>query len=101
METEQEKYQRALARVQSVRKFYSKIIKASVVCAIVAGINFYVNEFRNPWVLWVVGFSLLGIIIDGTKLYGMSLFLGRGWEQRKIREEMQKDTNSSNPLIKK
>lgn len=103
METEQEKYQRAIAHVQKVRKFYGKIINAVIACAIVAAVNYYINEFRNPWVLWVVGFSLLGIIIDGIKLYGMTFFLGKGWEQRKIQEHLEKEEKDSrpNPIIRK
>ena len=103
METPQEKYQRAAAHVQKVRKFYGKIINAVIVCAVIAGINYYVNKFRNPWVLWVVGFSLLGIVIDGLKLFGLGIFLGKGWEQRKIQEHLERDEreNSSNPIIRK
>lgn len=101
METQQEKYQRAVDRVQKTRKFYGKIVNTVIVCIILAAINYYLNELRHPWVLWVVGFSLLGIIIDAFKLYGMDIFLGRGWEQRKIKQEMEKGTKPSNTIIRK
>ncbi len=103
METEQEKYQRALTHVKQVKRFYGKIINAIIVCAVVAAVNYYVNEFRNPWVLWVVGFSAFGIIIEAGKLYGMTLFLGKGWERRKIQEHLEKEEEESrsNPIIRK
>lgn len=102
METEQEKYQRALNHVRQVRKFYGKVINSIIFCAIVAAVNYYVNEFRNPWVLWVVGFSLLGIIIEAAKVYGMTFFLGKGWERRKIEEHLKKEEEATkNPIIRK
>ena len=103
METQKEKYQRATERVQRVKKFYGKIINAIIVSAIVTAINYYVNEFRNPWVLWVIGFSLLGIVIEAIKLYGINFFLGSGWEKRKIEEHLKKEENESqsNTLFKK
>ena len=91
METKEDKYQRAVEHVAKVRKLYGKIINSIVVVAIVAGVNYYVNELENPWFLWVLGFSLLGIIIETFKVYGTSFFLGKGWEQRKIREHMEKE----------
>lgn len=103
METQQEKYQRATAHVQKVKKFYSRLINSLIFIAIVAVINYFVNEFRNPWVLWVIGFSLLGIIIDAIKLFGLNIFLGKGWEQRKIEEHLKKEEqeSQSNTLFKK
>lgn len=70
---------------------------------IVAAINYYVNEFQNPWVLWVIGLSILGIVIETFKVYGISFILGKGWEQRKIREHMEREENenSSNTIIRK
>lgn len=102
METQKEKYQRATEHVQRVRKFYGKIVNAIIVSAVVAAINYYVNEFRNPWVLWVIGFSLLGIVIEAIKLYGVNFFLGKGWEKRKIEEHLKKEEqeSSSNTLFK-
>lgn len=91
METKEEKYQRAIEHITKVRKLYIKIINSIIVVIIVAGINYYVNELENPWFLWVLGFSVLGIVIESLKIYGTSFFLGKGWEQRKIREHMEKE----------
>ncbi len=101
METNQEKYLRAVDRMKQIKKLYSKIINSIILVALIAGINYYVNEFRNPWFLWVAGFSLLGIIIETFKVYGTSLFLGKGWEQRKIKEQMEKEDDTNNTLIRK
>ena len=91
METKDQKYQRAVDHIAKVRKLYRKIINAIIFVIITAGVNYYVNELENPWFLWVLGFSLIGIIIDSLKVYGISFFLGKGWEQRKIREHMEKE----------
>lgn len=99
METKDQKYQRAVEHIAKVRKLYGKIINSAIFVAIVAGVNYYVNELDNPWFLWVLGFSLLGIIIETLKIYGVSFFLGKGWEQRKIREHMEKEDD--NIIIRK
>jgi len=93
METKEEKYARAVEHVHRVRKLYRKITKSVVIVVIVAAVNYYVDEFEHPWFLWVVGFSFLGIAIETFKVYGTSLFLGKGWEQRKIKEHMENEEN--------
>ncbi len=99
METKEDKYQRAVEHVTKVRKLYSKIINSTIIVLIVAAVNYYVNDLENPWFLWVLGFSLLGIVIETLKVYGTSFFLGKGWEERKIREHMEKEDNDF--IIKK
>ncbi|TVZ51137.1 2TM domain-containing protein [Dokdonia sp. Hel_I_53] len=102
METNQEKYLRALDRVKQIKKLYSKIINSLILVALIAGVNYYVNELRNPWFLWVAGFSFLGIVIETFKVYGTSLFLGKGWERRKIKEQMEKeDQDTKTNFIRK
>ncbi|MFP2996682.1 2TM domain-containing protein [Spongiivirga sp. MCCC 1A20706] len=85
------KYIRAKERVEQLKKFYGKLGTYLVIIAMLAAINYYTNEFRNAWFLWVAGFWGLGIIIDAGKTFGISLLFGRNWEERKIRELMNED----------
>ena len=91
MESQEDKYRRASERVAQLRKFYGKLGTFLLVGGLFLAFNYYSNGLRYPWFLWVVGFWGLGIAIEAFKLFGTNLFLGRNWEQRKIREQMEKE----------
>ncbi|MBL7472607.1 2TM domain-containing protein [Robertkochia sediminum] len=82
---------RAQERVQELRKFYTGIVTYLFVVGILAGLNYYTNEFRNPWFLWVAGFWGLGILFQAAKLFGFNLLFGKKWEERKIQEFMEEE----------
>lgn len=91
MNTTDPKYQRALERVGKEKAFYSSIFSYVVIVGLLAGLNYYSNEFRHPWVLWVALFWGLSILLRGFRLFGGFNLFGKGWEERKIREYMDKD----------
>lgn len=86
-----ERLLRAQERVQELRKFYTGIATYIFVIAVLAGVNYYTNELRNPWFLWVAGFWGLGIFFHAAKLFGCNLLFGREWEERKIKEIMEEE----------
>jgi len=88
---DENKYIRAKERVEKLKKFYGKLGKYIVIIAMLAVINYYTNQFRNPWFLWVAGFWGLGIVIEAGKTFGVDMIFGRNWEERKIRELMNED----------
>lgn len=91
METKQEKYIRAAELVRSRRKYYGKLLTFAIACLFFIGLNYYLDKLRYPWFLWVVGFWGLGLAIEGFKLFGTNLIFGKDWEDRKIKELMEKD----------
>ena len=88
---DEEKYIRAKERVAEIKEFYSKVVSHLITIAIVAGINYYVNEFRNPWFLWVVFGLGISIVIKAAKTFGVMPFMGRDWEKKKIKELMDEE----------
>lgn len=90
----EEKYIRAKERVAEIKEFYSKVVSHLITIAIVAGINYYVNEFRNPWFLWVVFGLGISIIFKAMKTFGGIPFMGRNWEKRKIKELMEEEESN-------
>lgn len=91
METPQDKYTRAAARVADIRKFYGKIAKLILFILFLIGFDYFVFELRGTWFLWIIGFVTFGLIIEASKLFGLDLIFGRDWERRRIEEEMRKE----------
>lgn len=91
MEIKEEKYIRAKERVAEIKEFYGKVVSHLVTITIVAGVNYYVNEFSNPWFLWVVFGLGISIVFKALKTFGGVPFMGRSWEKRKIEELMQEE----------
>lgn len=91
METKEEKYIRAAEQVRARRKYYGKLVTFGVACIFFIGLNYYLDALRNPWFLWIVGFWGLGLAIEAFKIFGTNLVFGKNWEERKIKELMDKD----------
>jgi len=85
------KYLRAKERVEEIKKFYNSLISYILVIALLAGVNYYTNEWAYPWFLWAAFGWGIGLIFQATKTFGLNPFFGRDWEERKIKEYMRKD----------
>ena len=89
----QNKLLRAKARVEELKKFYSGLISYVLVIGMLAAINYYIDEWRYPWFLWAAFGWGIGIIFQAVKLFAKNPFLNKNWEERKIKEYMDKDGN--------
>lgn len=89
--TNETKYIRAQDRVAKLKRFYGRIFRGLLAIVITGAINYYLNEWRNPWFLWVVFGVGLGLSLKAFKLFGINLLFGKNWEERKVREIMDKD----------
>lgn len=87
----QSKYLRASERVSEIKDFYTRCFRGVVSILIVGAINYYLNEWRYPWFLWVVFAVGLSLVIRAFKVYGLNGFMGRDWEERKIKQFMDED----------
>ncbi len=85
------KYFRAKARVAEIKKFYNSLFSSLFTIALVAGINYYVNEWRYPWFLWVVLGLGISLVFKGFKVFGYNSLFGKNWEQRKIKEFLEQE----------
>jgi hypothetical protein len=83
-------YQRARQRVGQIRGFYGNLFSYVVVIGFLALINLLTSP-SYPWVIFpALGWGLgLGMHAYGT--FARSGLLGHEWEQRKIRELMERD----------
>lgn len=93
---DREKYYRAAERLKAHKKFYADLLKYVVVIAFLAGLNYYTNQWNNMWFLWVAFFWGLGLVFEALKVFQWNPFLGKDWEERKLKQFMtEEDVKSS------
>ena len=87
---EEEKYKRARRRVKELKGFYSHLIVYLVVNIFLAVLNFIVLP-DHLWFYWVAFGWGIGVIINAVSVFGGGGFLGHEWEEKKMKELMEKD----------
>ncbi|MCL6265507.1 2TM domain-containing protein [Flagellimonas myxillae] len=83
------KYQRAKEKVECLKSFYSNLLAYCLVIPFLAYINYMTTSF-----LWVVFPAIgwgIGLTLHWINATGNHPFLGKDWEERKIREYMNKN----------
>ena len=89
------KYFRAKERVEQIKKFYASLMSYFVFIVFLAALNYWTNEWHYPWFLWAAFGWGIGLIFHGLKVFAFNPFLGKNWEERKIKEFMQEDENKN------
>jgi hypothetical protein len=84
---ENAKYLRAKKRVEELKEFYGSLVSYFFVIPFLIFINYQTTWHVVQW-FWfpLLGWGL-GLVIQAFKVFGY----GRTWEERKIREIMEKD----------
>ena len=85
------RYLRAKARIETEKKFYSDLISYALFIPFLAAINYYTNRWDYMWFLWAAFGWGIGLVFKAVKVFGLNPFFGRDWEERKIREFMNKE----------
>ena len=91
-----ERFFAAQNRMKSIKGFYFHIL-VYVLVNIFLIIQIYIqnkNEFWRWESLSLVLFWGIGILSHGTSVFGSHLLFGKKWEERKIKEFMEKDKKS-------
>ncbi len=87
----QNRYLRAKERVAEIKKFYTSLIGYIVFISLLAAVNYYTNEWRYMWFLWAAFGWGIGIVFQAAKAYQWSPFMGKNWEERKLKEFMEEE----------
>lgn len=86
-----ERYQTAQRRVDELRAFYSHLTTYILVNIGLLGLNYYTNQFAFVWALFpILGWGI-GLASHALRTYRINLFLGKDWEERKMREFMEQE----------
>lgn len=89
------KYIKAKERVQELRKFYGNLTSYVLVISLLAGINYWTNEWRYMWFLWAAFGWGIGLFFHAVNTFKWNPFFGKDWEERKINEIMEKENNGT------
>jgi hypothetical protein len=90
---EEERYYQAKKQVNDIKGFYGNLIAY----IIFNGFFLVLNLMTSPnelWFFWpLLGWGV-GVLFHGMKVFNYSPFLGKNWEERKIKELMEKENQS-------
>jgi hypothetical protein len=84
-------YQRARARVRALRGFY-----VHLTVYLLVNLGLFLLDLLTPpagliWFYWpLLGWGI-GLAVHAVIVFGLGGWLGRDWEERKIRELIEKD----------
>ena len=90
---EAERYYQAQKRVKEIREFYEHL----TVFLICNPIVMVVNLMTSPgylWFLWCVFGWGFAIVMHGLKVFRVSPVFNKEWEDRKIREILEKENKT-------
>ncbi|MEZ4878413.1 MAG: 2TM domain-containing protein [Flavobacterium sp.] len=95
---EQLKYDQALKRVKRIKGFYTHLIVYIVINIAVFISNYQQLEPNEPF-FGIKLFSTplfwgIGLLAHGLSVFMPTWFLGKDWEERKIKELMEKQKNN-------
>jgi hypothetical protein len=95
---EEQRYLRVQKRVKTIKEFYKHVIVYVLVNLFLLSMKYFKLEagetlfrFSNFTVAFYWG---IGVIIHGVNVFGKNLFLGNDWEERKIKELMNRNRSN-------
>jgi uncharacterized membrane protein YecN with MAPEG domain len=89
-----DKYQEAKRRVKELRDFYGNLLTYVGVNILLMIINLITSP-ESLWFYWVTIFWGIAILLHASKVFILKgKFLGKEWEEKKIKEMMGKESNS-------
>ena len=91
---DEEKYEAAKKRVKQLKDFYRNLITYVGVNILLIIINLLTSP-GSLWFYWVTIFWGIAIMFHASKVFIFKgKFLGKEWEEKKIKEIMEKESNS-------
>lgn len=92
---EDDKYLLAKKKVEDIKGFYGNLISYIAVNILLIFINLYTSP-NNLWFYWPLMWWGFGVVYHGLKVFEVLPTFGKNWEERKIREIMDKEKESKN-----
>jgi uncharacterized membrane protein YecN with MAPEG domain len=89
-----ERYKKAKRRVEELKKFYGNVVTYVAINIILIIINL-VTSPGTLWFYWVTIFWGIAILLHASRVFILrGKFLGEEWEEKKIKELMEKEERS-------
>ena len=94
LNSEEAKYERAKKRVRAVSGFYKHLAAYVIINIFLLALKYFREggaEFDEFQTYSTAFFWGIGLVFHALSVFSGYVFLGRDWEERKIRELMEKD----------
>ena len=95
---EEIRYHEALKRVKKVKGFYTHLVVFIVINTMILIVNYQELEANESFLQFKTFSTLLcwgvGLFAHGLSVFLPSIVLGKNWEDRKIKELMEKEKNN-------
>jgi len=86
-------YRNVKKQVKEIKGFYINLMVYALVIFMLMVINL-ATDATYLWFLWpALGWGI-GVALHGVGVFNVAPFLGRDWEERKIKELLEKDKNT-------
>lgn len=90
-----EKYYRAKKRVEEIKGFYGNLTAYILVNACLIFINLYTAP-NHLWFYWPLLWWGIGVVFHAIKVFDLLPVFGKGWQEKKIKEFMDKEIQNKN-----
>ena len=87
---EEDKYYLAKKKVENIKGFYSNLTSYIGVNLVLIFINLYTTP-HHLWFYWPLLWWGAGVVFHGLKVFEVFPVLGKGWEEKKIKEIMERE----------
>ncbi|WP_299683112.1 2TM domain-containing protein [uncultured Tenacibaculum sp.] len=87
---ENNSYIKAVERVEKMKEFYRNLASYLICIPFFIFINLRFSPQFHWFYFPIIGWGI-GVLFHGLEVYNYNMFLGKDWEERKIRELMDKD----------
>jgi hypothetical protein len=95
--TAEERYYKAKKRVEEIQGFYGNLLSYIVVNCFFLVINLITSP-KHLWFYWPLLWWGIGVVFHGLKVFNYMPIFSKDWEERKIKEYMEKEEQSKNTL---
>lgn len=93
--TEEERYYKARKRVEEIKGFYGNLISYIIINTGLMILNL-VTYPRYLWFFWPLLWWGIGVVFHGLKVFNYMPFFSKDWEEKKIKEFMEKEEQTKN-----
>ena len=95
---QQNRYLKAKEQVAEIKKFYGSLVSYILVISALGIFNYYVDGLAHPWFLWAAAGWSIGLIFQAGKAFNWNPLVSKEWEERKIKEYMEREERSQSGM---
>lgn len=92
---EEDKYLLAKKKVEDIKGFYGNLTSYIFVNILLIAINLWTSP-NHLWFYWPLMWWGLGVLFHGLKVFEVLPSFSKDWEERKIKELMEKEKENKN-----